>query len=175
MRISQTNRLQLRHINQSDADFLFDLYNQAPFIKHIGDRGLSSLSKTRDFIEVVRANYKKYGFWLYLVEDKLTKEPIGVNGLVRRDYLDAPDIGFAISQDYWRQGFAYESSLAVIEHARQLKLHKLLAIISPNNISSIKLIEKLGFSFVKQDQFNPEEQAVNLYQKNSLLQILNNN
>lgn len=168
MLITQTIRLQLRHINQSDADFLFDLYNQAPFIEHIGDRGLSSLSKTRDFIEGIQANYKKYGFWLYLVEDKLTKEPIGVNGLVQRDYLDAPDIGFALSQKYWSQGFALESSQAVIEHARQLKLKKLLAIISPNNTSSIKLIEKLGFDFVKQDQLAPEEQeeqTVNLYQK----------
>lgn len=165
MKITQTNRLQLRHINQSDAAFIFNLYNQAPFIMHIGDRGMSSLSKTRDFIKVIQANYKKYGFWLYLVEDKLTKEPVGINGLVQRDYLDAPDIGFALSQKFWSQGFALESSQAVIEHARQLKLKKLLAIISPNNTSSIKLIEKLGFDFVKQDQLAPEEQTVNLYQK----------
>ena len=91
MIITQTNRLQLRHINQSDAAFIFNLYNQAPFIMHIGDRGLSSLAKTRDFIKVIQANYKKYGFWLYLVEDKLTKEPVGINGLVQRDYLDAPE------------------------------------------------------------------------------------
>jgi len=164
MPIIQTNRLQLRHITPSDAAFLFDLYNQDAFIEHIGDRGLSSLSKTREFIQAVQANYEKYGFWLYLLEDEQSLEPIGVNGLVQRDYLDAPDMGFAISEAYWGQGFAYESSQAVLEHARKLKLNKLYAIISPGNNASIRLIEKLGFVFVKQEQLTPGENAVNLYQ-----------
>lgn len=88
-----------------------------------------------------------------------------MNGLVQRDYLDAPDIGFAISEAYWGQGFAYESSLAVLKHARALKLNKLYAIISPGNVASIKLIEKLGFGFVKQEPMTPEDNTVNLYQK----------
>jgi len=163
MLITQTNRLQLRHIIQSDAEFLFDLYNQPAFIEHIGDRGVSSLAKARQFVDSVLANYEKHGFWLYMVEDRLTGEPVVINGLVKRDYLDAPDIGFAISEAYWGQGYAYESSLAVLDHARHLKLEKLLAIISPANIASIQLIEKLGFDFVEQEQLTPEEQAVNLY------------
>jgi len=163
MLVTQTNRLQLRHIVPSDADFLFDLYNQPAFIEHIGDRGVSSLAKAHQFVEGVLANYEKHGFWLYLVEDRLTGEAVGINGLIKRDYLDAPDIGFAISQTHWSKGYAYESSLAVLEHARHLKLEKLFAIISPTNVASTKLIEKLGFDFVKQEQLTPEEQAVNLY------------
>lgn len=163
--ITQTNRLKLRHIKPSDTEFLFDLYNQDAFIEHIGDRGLSGLAKTREFIQAVQANYQKHGFWLYLLEDRQSLEPIGVNGLVQRDYLDAPDIGFAISEAHWGQGFAYESSLAVLEHARALKLDTLYAIISPGNIASIRLIEKLSFDFVKQAQLSSEENAVNLYQK----------
>ncbi len=165
MIITQTNRLQLRHITQSDVGFLFDLYNQAAFIKNIGDRGLSSLAKTRTFIEGIQANYDKYGFWLFLVEDKQTKQAIGINGLIQRDYLEAPDIGFALDQNCWSQGYALESSQAVIEHARQLKLNKLLAIVSPHNVSSIKLLEKLDFGFVKYDQLTESEEAVNLYQR----------
>ena len=165
MPTTQTNRLKLRLIKPSDAEFLFDLYNQDTFIEYIGDRGLSSLAKTREFIQAAQANYEKYGFWLYLLEDRQSLEPIGVNGLVQRDYLDAPDIGFAISEAYWGQGYAYESSLAVLDHARDLKLDTLYAIISPGNIASIRLIEKLSFDFVKQAQLSTEEDAVNLYQK----------
>lgn len=165
MIITQTNRLQLRHINKTDAEFLFELYSQPAFIKHIGDRSVSSLAKAHQFVDGVLANYEKHGFWLYLVEDRQTGEPVGINGLVKRDYLAAPDMGFAISEAYWGQGYAYESSLAVLDHARQLKLEKLLAIISPTNVTSTKLIEKLGFDFVKQEQFTLEEQVVNLYQK----------
>ncbi|GAA4359530.1 GNAT family N-acetyltransferase [Kangiella marina] len=146
MLIHSDDNILLRHITLGDADFILDLYNQPAFKRFIGDRGVNDLQSAKDFITKTQGHYQQHGFWLYLVEDKTSGESLGVNGLVQRPYLNAPDIGFAISEQYWGQGFAYESSLAVLEHAKTLHLPEVLAITSPDNSSSVNLLVKLGFS-----------------------------
>jgi len=163
--IKETLRLRLRHFKQSDAEFLLKLYNQAAFIENIGDRGINTLGDAEKFIETVQTYYVKYGFWLYLVEDKSSQQPVGVNGLIQRDYLDVPDIGFALDQHYWSQGFALESGQAILKHAKEISLETIAAIVSPNNNSSINLLLKLGFHFIKYDQLAAAEKAVNYYEK----------
>jgi len=79
---------------------------------------VSSLTKARQFVEDILANYAKHGFWLYIVEDKQTGEAVEINSFVKRDYLNTPDMGFAISESQWSNGYVYEFSLAIHEHAR---------------------------------------------------------
>lgn len=163
--IKETQRLRLRHFKQSDAEFLLKLYNQPAFIENIGDRGINTLEDAEKFIKIVQAHYQQHGFWLYLVEDKTSQQPVGINGLIQRNYLDVPDIGFALDKHYWSQGFALESAQAVLEHAKNLSIETIAAIVSPNNTSSINLLQKLGFHFIKYDQLAADEKAVNYYEK----------
>ena len=165
MIIKETQRLRLRHFKPSDAEFLLKLYNQPAFIENIGDRGINTLNDAENFIETVQTHYAKYKFWLYLVEEKSSQKSVGVNGLIKRDYLDVPDIGFALDKHYWSQGYALESAQAVLEQAKFLSLDKVAAIVSPNNKSSINLLQKLGFHFIKYDQLVADEVAVNYYEK----------
>jgi RimJ/RimL family protein N-acetyltransferase len=67
---------------------------------------------------------------------------------VKRDFLADVDIGFALLPGFWGQGYAYEAASAVMEHAKgALGLKRLVAITNPDNQSSIRLLEKLGFQF----------------------------
>lgn len=163
MIIAETERLRLRHIELADANFIYQLYNQPSFIKYIGDRGVHSIEDAKVFIQKVNDNYQQYGFWLYLLERNDNNQPIGVNGLIQRDYLDAPDIGFALMPNACSQGFAFESSLAVIEHSRSLGHPHLYAITSPNNHVSEYLLKKLGFIFQHQDYFDNSTHPINLF------------
>ncbi len=165
MTIKITERLSLRKIDINDAPFILDLYNQAAFKQFIGDRGVHGIKAASAFIQKTQKHYQDYGFWLYIVEERTSGNPVGVNGLVKRDYLDAPDIGFAISDKYWGQGYAYESGLAVIDHAIQLKLTEILAITSKDNVSSIGLLSKLGFVDKGQIVTPDTDETVNLYRK----------
>ena len=71
---------------------------------------------------------------------------MGICGLVKRDALPVPDLGFAFMPAYRGQGYAHESALAVRDHATgKLGIRRLLAITSPANASSARLLEKLGF------------------------------
>jgi RimJ/RimL family protein N-acetyltransferase len=149
MRVLDTDRLSLRHLEAADAAFMLQLLNDPSFIRNIGDRGVRTEQAARQYtLDGPIASYQRHGYGLYLVELKSTGEPAGICGLVKRDYLEDPDIGFAFLPAYWHQGYAFESAVAVKAHAFDvLHLPRLLAITSPGNSSSIRLLEKLGLGF----------------------------
>ncbi|HEY9030782.1 MAG TPA: GNAT family N-acetyltransferase [Kangiella sp.] len=163
MIIAETERLRIRHLQHSDANFIYQLYNQPNFIKYIGDRGVHSPKDAEVFIQKVQDNYKHYGFWLYLAERKDNGKAVGVNGLIKRDYLDAPDIGFAFITQFCGQGYAQESSQAILQHSKAQGQTNLYAITSPNNHVSEHLLKKLGFEFQRQDYFDNSTSPINLF------------
>ena len=149
MKPIETTRTILRELTADDAEFMLDLLNQPSFIKYIGDRNVRTLEQARDYIETrFIASYKKFGFGLYLVELKEDNTPIGINGFVKRDSLPDADIGFAFLPQYCDQGYAFESSVAVLDYGKNiLGLNRVLAITSQDNESSGKLLEKIGLKF----------------------------
>lgn len=149
MRVLETERLVLRHLSVDDAEFILGLVNEPSWLRFIGDRGVRTLEDARQYILTGPvASYKQFGFGLYLVELKETEAPIGICGLLKRETLDDVDVGFALLPQFWRKGYAFESAAAVIEHGRDdFGLRRIVAITSPDNHGSIRLLEKLGFHF----------------------------
>ena len=149
MTVLETERLILRHFNPDDAPFILALLNEPSFLTYIGDKKVRTLEDARQYIQNGPvATYAQHGFGLYQVEIKDSHTPIGMCGLLKREELPHPDIGFAFLPDFWNKGFAYEAAAAVLKDARErLHLDGLLAIVNPDNYASIKLLEKLGFNF----------------------------
>jgi RimJ/RimL family protein N-acetyltransferase len=147
----ETDRLFLRELNAADAAFILELVNEPAFIKNIADKKVRTLADAIHYIETgPGASYRQHGYGLYLVGLKESHTPIGICGLVKRDYLDDADIGYAFLERYWSQGYAYESAAAVMDYARgTLGLSRILGITSPDNQGSIRLLEKLGLRFVR--------------------------
>src|SRR5262249_49084316 len=97
MMVSETERLRLRYLTADDAAFILDLLNEPEFIRNIGDRGLRTLEDARLYIESGPVTgYKASGLGLYLVELRDDAMPIGICGLLKRDYLADVDVGFAL-------------------------------------------------------------------------------
>ena len=149
MQALETERLLLRPFTTDDAPFILTLLNEPSFLRFIGDKKVRTLEDARQYLlNGPIASYNAHGFGLLLVELKESQTPIGMCGLLKREELPAPDIGFAFIPDYWRQGFAFEAATAVMNDARErLKLNTILAIVSPDNDASIKLLERLGMSY----------------------------
>ena len=149
MQILETERLRLRPFTTDDAPFVLTLLNEPSFLRFIGDKKVRTLDDARQYLlNGPIASYNVHGFGILLVELKDTNVPIGMCGLIKREELPEPDIGFAFIPDYWRQGFAFEAATAVMNDARdRLKLTNILAIVNPDNESSIKLLERLGLKF----------------------------
>jgi RimJ/RimL family protein N-acetyltransferase len=88
-------------------------------------------------------------------------------GLIKREELSDPDIGFAFLPDFWNKGFAFEAAAAVLQSARD-RLQLVLAITSLDNVASIKLLERLGFTFEKVISLAKDREQVRLFKKSPL-------
>ena len=166
MIILETERLLIRELDAArDAEFVFELLNTPKFIKYIGDRGVRSVEQARDFIENrYRQSYKDHGFGLYAVDVKADSIQVGICGFVKRDTLPEPDLGFAFLPQFEGRGFGFESADAVLRYGRiDLGITTVLAITSPDNEISGKLLEKLGFRFERLIEM-PDGEVLRLYQ-----------
>jgi RimJ/RimL family protein N-acetyltransferase len=151
LKVLETDRLNLRRLAATDAEFIFELVNDPSWLKYIGDRGVRNIDDARNYVlNGPVAMYDRLGFGLYLVELKETGVPIGICGVLKRDSLDDVDIGFAFLPRHWGNGYAYESAAAVKTYARDvLGLGRLVAITSPDNDASMRVLERIGFRFEK--------------------------
>lgn len=148
LKITETNRLSLRWVEESDAEFILTLLNEPGWLQYIGDKEVYTLEDANRYIlNGPRAMYEQNGFGLFLAERKLDHTPIGLCGLIKRDGLEDVDIGFAFLSAYQSQGYAYEAACATVEFAKESGIKRLVAITSKDNEPSSKLLEKLGMTF----------------------------
>lgn len=151
MVILQTNRLTLSTVSMEDAPFILELLNTPNWLRYIGDRGIFNLERAEDYIQQgPQKSYAQFGFGLWRVARTDDNLSLGVCGLLKRDTLDDPDIGFAFLPEYEGQGLAFESSHAVLNYAATtLKLKRIIAITTEENQRSLNLLNRLGLSFEK--------------------------
>jgi len=164
----ETGRLRLRMFAERDDEFILRLLNQPSFLRFIGDKKVRTVEDARNYIQTGPVdNYKRYGFGQYLVQLKDSNKPIGMCGLVKRDTLEDPDLGFAFLPEAWGKGYAFEAASAVLAHSRDaLTLNRVLAIAIPDNEASIKLLNRLGFEFESLKRLSSDADEVKLFNLN---------
>jgi RimJ/RimL family protein N-acetyltransferase len=165
VKVLETERLILRWMSTGDAGFILELLNEPSWLRFIGDRGVRTIEDARDYIlNGPVAMYARLGFGLYLTELKEDGNPIGICGLIKRDFLDDVDIGFAFLPRYWGQGYAYEAASAVLAYGQGvLGLKRIVAITTPDNDRSARLLEKLGLRFERVVRYPDDSQDVRLF------------
>jgi RimJ/RimL family protein N-acetyltransferase len=165
MTILETERLVLRELVPEDASFMLELLNDPAYILNIADRGVRDVEGARRYLEERwRASYAEHGFGLWAVVHRETGACTGLCGLVRREGLDDVDIGYAFLPAFRGQGFAVESALGVKAHARNVVgLTRLVAIVSPGNDRSVRVLERLGMRFERTLRLPGDTSDVLLY------------
>jgi RimJ/RimL family protein N-acetyltransferase len=146
--ILQTDRLNIRRLTTGDTAFIIELLNTPGWLTFIGDRNVRTTEEAIGYLtNGPLKSYAENGFGLYLVATRANDTPIGMCGIIKRPTLDNPDIGYALLPAFAGMGYAYEMASAVLHHAlHELKLSSICAITLPVNASSVKLLEKLGFT-----------------------------
>lgn len=165
MKILETERLILRTMQITDAPFYRQLLNTREFVDHLGDRKIHTLKAARDSIRTGPvAMQALLGHSIYLVELKSAGAPIGMSGLIKRDTLEDVDLGYAFLPEYFGQGFAREAALAVLEHARRdIGLRRVVAITSPCNEASNRVLARVGMGFEKIVYLGADDPGTKLY------------
>jgi RimJ/RimL family protein N-acetyltransferase len=165
LNVAETERLSVRWLNAGDSAFILGLVNEPSWIQFIGDKGVKTAQDAVRYIENGPvAMYKRTGFGLYMVELREIGEPIGICGLIKREGLKDVDLGFAFLPRFWRNGYAFEAATAVMRYGRKvLGLRRIVAILSPDNHRSSRLLEKLGFCFEGTVKLQPDDEELKLY------------
>ena len=163
--ILETERLRLRTFTIADAAFVLELLNTPGWLQYIGDRGIKTLEQAQSYLaNGPIMSYTTYDFGLYLVELKEQGIPIGMSGLLKRNYLAHMDMGYALLPTYESQGYALEITTATLNYAfTKLHLMHLAAITDTANIRSVSLLEKLGFQF--KELITIDNKDLNLFTK----------
>ena len=156
--VLQTDRLILRRLTADDAEFVFELVNDPAWLRFIGDRGVRNLDDAREYIRKGPVDsYSRHGFGLYAIERKEGGLPIGICGLVKRDFLEDVDIGFALLPAFRGRGYAREAARATMTYAREtVGLGRIVAITSRDNDASGRLLEAIGLRFEKMIRISPD-------------------
>lgn len=158
--------MSLREFNFEDAGFILELLNEEGFLRHIGDKGVRTPADACNYIQQGPIDsYQRHGFGLYACCTRhATDVLLGMCGLVRREGLQHPDLGFAFLQRYWGRGYAVEAAAAVLDYGTHvLNLPRILAITSPHNTASIRVLEKVGLIFDRLIRLTHDSPEVKLF------------
>jgi RimJ/RimL family protein N-acetyltransferase len=124
------------------VEFILELLNDPAFIANIGDKEVRTTDDALGYIEATAAKLAENGYGLLAVENR-EGQVMGICGLVRRDGLEGPDLGYAFLPRFCGHGFAAEAARAILDSC---DLDRVLAVTDPANAPSIRLLEKLGFA-----------------------------
>ena len=141
----ETERTFLREILGNDFDFLLAMMSN-PEVMRFYTRPLGARD-VREFIDRMRAHYRRDGCGLWLVIDRESGHPLGRVGLIRQPVngRDEFEVSYMIDQPYWRRGLASETAAAVRDYAfRERKLARVVSLIRPDNLPSQGVARKLG-------------------------------
>ena len=144
----QSERLIIRPTLEQDAELIYQLMNSPKFIKYVGDRQLYSVEHAEKYIQdKMLPQLHSLGYSNYSLINKKNGAKIGICGLYDREGLDGIDIGFGILPVYEGLGYAFESSSRIIKAGfEELEISEIKAITNKENISSQRILFKLGFN-----------------------------
>lgn len=171
MNIIETERLVISVPSFDDAEGMVNLLNQGSFISNIADRGVRNVEDAKLFLKNgAMAMQEELGFSMYTCRLKKSGEFIGSCGLIKRDGVERPEIGFALLDEFAGKGYAFEAATAVLDYAKnKLAITPLHAIVNPCNESSIALLTKLGFTSCGEVQVPKIDNSVVLFKQEKLL------
>jgi [ribosomal protein S5]-alanine N-acetyltransferase len=153
-KILATTRLNLEILSEEDVDFILELVNTREWVTFIGNKNIHSPEEATAYIQKI-SNSQNCCYWTVKLKD--SNVPAGLITLIKRDYLEHLDIGFAFLPKFYNNGYGYEGAKAVMLHLAKYPQYKeILAETLPGNAVSIRLIEKLGLKFVKMLEINNE-------------------
>lgn len=159
--IARTDRWILREFTMDDMDGLVELYDQ-PGVAYRIVNGyqvpgyIEPLLPREEEAEYQRCYienmYGFYGYGMWIVTEIRSPHIIGRAGLENREYEDGVELemGYVIDPGWQHRGIAYEVCSAIMEYAREnTDFPRLNALTEADNVASIALLEKLGFTYLE--------------------------
>jgi RimJ/RimL family protein N-acetyltransferase len=142
----ETSRLILRPFEEGDAEAAFTWFGD-PDVMHFTTTGPdSSIEKTKARLAKYQEHQSAYGFSKWIILDRATGSAIGDSGLLNLEEYGRIDLGYRFAKPYWGKGLATEAAAAWVRAAfGDFHIARLTAFVHPENVASIRVLDKLGF------------------------------
>jgi [ribosomal protein S5]-alanine N-acetyltransferase len=158
--VIRTERLELRPFVMEDLDALAEVLSDPEVMRYVGAG--EARGRTREESErTLRTLIDDYGRWghglLALTSpDENGGEPFGWCGLIRWDLegVTEVEVAYVLGRPYWGKGYATEAAMAVRDHGlRDLGRRRLVSLIYPDNVASVRVAEKNGMTYERDAEF----------------------
>jgi ribosomal-protein-alanine N-acetyltransferase len=149
--ILETERLMLREYVEEDAEAFFKVNSDPEVLRFVPDKRLLNVEQARQIlVDHPIVDYRKYGFGRGACILKSTGEQIGFAGLKYLEELGEVDVAFRLMPNHWGQGLATEAALASVRFGfADLGLKRIIGLVMPENIASVRVLEKTGLRYAE--------------------------
>ncbi len=148
----ETNRLILRPFESGDAEAAFAWFGDPVVMRFIPTGPDASPQQTKVRLAKYHEHQTAHGFSKWIILDRGSARPIGDGGLLVLKEYGWIDLGVRLAQSYWGRGLATEAASAWVRAAfDDFQLDRLGAFVHPENLASIRLLEKLRFRIERQE------------------------
>ncbi len=164
---TETKRLILREIVQTDLEAMFELDSDPEVHKYLGNKPVKSIEESQKYIDSLQQQYTERGIGRWAVINKETQEFMGWSGLKlnteesMNSYINYYDVGYRLMKPFWGKGYATESGKAAIQYAFEtMKLKTVYGITEMGNQASHDALLKIGLHYM--EDFYCKKEDLNL-------------
>jgi RimJ/RimL family protein N-acetyltransferase len=160
----ETERLILRVPELGDADGYAGIWGDPEVMRFLGGQAVPPENVPKG-IERMLGHWERHGIGLFSLVRKEDERLVGRVGYLLWDtarWVNAMheqltgdlelEIGWTIGREFWKLGYATEAAAACRDYAfGELRRDRVISLIAPENIASIRVAEKIGETLERED------------------------
>jgi RimJ/RimL family protein N-acetyltransferase len=149
-----TPRTVLRAFREEDIAQLHQILLNPNVLRYFPASPPPSFEKVQKLVEMQQAHWEEhdYGWWGVALRD--TDQLIGWCGINFLPETDEVELKYLLAQEFWGRGLATETSIASLMYAvTNTDLDSIIGLVHPENIASLRVLEKVGMSFLDRKQY----------------------
>jgi ribosomal-protein-alanine N-acetyltransferase len=149
--VLEGSRVVLRPLRHDDADGLHEAYGDPEAMRFWDFAPSRNMAETAERIgRSLQASAAWHCCWAVVLKDDLVKDEARFVGMVnyhhREPWNHRLEVGYILARAHWRRGLMQDAMTALLSHCfGALACHRVEAVIEPANLSSIALVQRLGF------------------------------
>ncbi len=150
----ETERLLIRRFTLDDLPRLIEMRSEAEVNKYLGGTTLQNPEAITKRMQVYIDCYEKFGFGVCAMIWTETGEMIGWGGLMPLDDTTEIEVGYGLVKEFWGKSIGYECAKAWLDFGfNEKKLARIVAVASPENTGSWRIMEKCGMKYEKTETY----------------------
>ena len=141
-------RLSAERLQEDHVEFIHSMHQDEQVMAYLG--GIRSLERTAEYMEQNLSHWRKYGYGIWVLREKITGDFVGRGGLrnVVLGGIEEVEVAYGLLTEFWNQGLATEFVREVVRIGMsEIGLRSVACVTHPDNSASQRVLEKAGFAF----------------------------